>query len=52
MSRHPDSIASGCRILIEVFVEQKATKHSGTRALSADHLVTPGQYPFAKRLRV
>jgi len=38
--------------MIEVFVKQKATKRSRTRALSANHLVTPGQDPFAKGPRV
>jgi len=38
--------------MVEVLVEQKTTKHSKTRVLSAYQLVTSGQYPFAKRLRV
>jgi hypothetical protein len=47
MSRRPDSTDSVCRNLIDVVVEKKATQHNGTRALSADQLITPGQYPFA-----
>jgi hypothetical protein len=38
--------------MVEVLVEQKTTKHIETRVLSAYQLVTLGQYPFAKRLRV